>query len=242
MGAFEYQAPGIHFNPNGGTGVMMEQPITGASIAALSSCTLTRTGYTFAGWSTSPKGEIAYADGAPINGLPTDSGAIFVLYAQWTASKYAVRFDANDGGGTMVDQTFVYDTSQTLAANKFTRTGYAFAGWATSKDDEVAYADGAGVANLVSSGAVTLYARWTRLGAKAYAISFNAKGGTKAMEPQICVVGRIYKLPKCGFAKPEGKTRFAGWSGADGRRYDDEMLVFDLAKPGETVTMTAIWE
>jgi len=26
------------------------------------------------------------------------------------------------------------------------------------------------------------------------------------------------------------------------QRYDDGMLVFNLAQPGETVTMTAIWE
>ena len=61
------------------------------------------------------------------------------------------------------------------------------------------------------------------------------------MAPQICEPGHVYKLPKCGFVKPAGK-HFAGWACSNGRRYDDGMLVFDLAKPGETVTMTAIWE
>ena len=56
-----------------------------------------------------------------------------------------------------------------------------------------------------------------------------------------CERNRVYNLPKDVFAAPPGK-RFAGWACSNGRRYDDGMLVFDLAKPGETVTMTAIWE
>ena len=43
------------------------------------------------------------------------------------------------------------------------------------------------------------------------------------------------------FSAPSGK-RFAGWACSNGKRYDDGMLVFNLAQPGETVTMTAIWE
>jgi len=35
---------------------------------------------------------------------------------------------------------------------------------------------------------------------------------------------------------------FAGWKCSNGRRYDDGVLVYNLANPGETVTMTAIWE
>lgn len=58
----------------------------------------------------------------------------------------------------------------------------------------------------------------------------------------MCEAGHVYKLPKCGFVRPEGKTRFVGWAGPNGRRYDDEMLVFNLAQSGGTVTMTAIWE
>lgn len=58
----------------------------------------------------------------------------------------------------------------------------------------------------------------------------------------MCESGRVYRLPKCGLVKPDGKTRFIGWAGSNGKRYDDEMLIFNLAQPGETVRMTAIWE
>lgn len=42
----------------------------------------------------------------------------------------------------------------------------------------------------------------------------------------MCEAGHVYKLPKCGFVRPEGKTRFVGWAGPNGRRYDDEMASF----------------
>lgn len=70
-------------------------------------------------------------------------------------------------------------------------------------------------------------------------MTFDANGGTgTSMSPVQMASGRVYKLPKCTFTPPEGKTHFAGWACSNGRRYDDEMLVFNLGD----VTMTAIWE
>ena len=74
-----------------------------------------------------------------------------------------------------------------------------------------------------------------------YLVRFNANGGSGAMPVKACVRDAVYCLPTNSFSAPAGK-RFAGWACSNGRRYDDGMLVFDLAKPGETVTMTAIWE
>ena len=74
-----------------------------------------------------------------------------------------------------------------------------------------------------------------------YRVEFTANGGIGTMSQEIFETGRVYNLPRCTFTPPNGK-RFAGWAGSNGKRYDDGMLVFDLAQPGETVTMTAIWE
>lgn len=76
----------------------------------------------------------------------------------------------------------------------------------------------------------------------AYTIRFAAGGGAGAMAVQHCAHGRVYALAKCAFKAPDGKT-FAGWrSSKNGKLYADGILVFDLAEPGETVTMTAIWK
>ena len=70
---------------------------------------------------------------------------------------WTVTFNANGGVGDMVAQIFANGMAQMLNANTFTRFGYDFAGWATSADGEVVYADGQRIA--VTSGQ-TLYAQW----------------------------------------------------------------------------------
>lgn len=74
-----------------------------------------------------------------------------------------------------------------------------------------------------------------------YVIRFDGGGDADGeMADQVCAVGKVYNLCRCAFTKSGAK--FVGWAGSNGRRYDDGVLVFDLAKFGKTVTMTAIWE
>ena len=63
--------------------------------------------------------------------------------------------------GTMSNQHFVYDTSQNLASNTYTREGCTFTGWQDDKGN--LYTDGQSIQNLTSenNGQVNLYARWT---------------------------------------------------------------------------------
>lgn len=67
-----------------------------------------------------------------------------------------VTFNANGGSGSMANQTASSATN--LTANTFTRSGYTFAGWATSATGTVAYADGA---SYTFTSSTTLYAVWT---------------------------------------------------------------------------------
>lgn len=119
--------------------------------------TPTRAGYTFGGWWTG-------ANGTGTNyGTTYTANAAITLYAKWTPITYTVQFDANGGTGTMNDESFTYDTAKALTSNGFSKTGYAFAGWATSESGDVAYSNGQSVKNLtsVSGGTVQLYAVWT---------------------------------------------------------------------------------
>ena len=80
--------------------------------------------------------------------------------------------------------------------------------------------------------------------ASIYRIAFypGAEGAEGSMPEQVVVVGTVAKLNRCAFVHPSGK-RFAGWRRVDtNRRYDDGIMVFNLAAPGEVVTLTAIWE
>ncbi|MBE7003331.1 MAG: hypothetical protein E7425_03475 [Ruminococcaceae bacterium] len=113
----------------------------------------TRTGYAFAGWTpevdeTMPAEDTTYT-------------------AQWTANSYTVHFDANEGSGSMKDQSFTYGTAQDLTANAFTRADYKFTGWNTKANGSgETYTDGQSVSNLTDTAdaTVTLYAQWAKIG------------------------------------------------------------------------------
>ena len=153
----------VIFNANGGEGTMETQPFTYGVEQALAKNLFTRTGYTFAGWATTNNGAAAYTDEQIVSDLTAAAGGTVTLYAVWTANTYSVTFDANGGEGTMNKQSFTYGVEQALKTNDFTRTGYTFAGWATTNNGEVAYTDGQTVSDLTAEagGTVTLYAVWT---------------------------------------------------------------------------------
>ena len=91
---------------------------------------------------------------------------------------YTVTFNANGGTGTMAPETEGAATA--LAANAFTRSGYAFLDWNTAANGSgTAYTNGE-VYPFTAS--VTLYAQWTPN--PSYTVTFNANGGTGTMAPE----------------------------------------------------------
>ena len=239
----------VDFNPGqGGTGTMSDQPMTYDEETALYANLFARTGYTFLGW-TDDEGEleeVLYYDGVVVSNLTDEVDGEYDLYAVWAANEYTVRFNANGGTGEMADQLFLYDAAQLLAANKFIRTGFAFAGWAKTAGGAVAYAGGAAVNNLTAEpdGVVTLYAQWT---ANAYSVKFDANGGNGTMADQAFVYDeeqalRANEFTRTGYA-------FAGWYVSAPRSEDAAGTVGDgatvknlTATANATVTLYAHWE
>lgn len=132
----------------------------------------TKTGYTFLGW-TGSNGDTPQKT-VTIN---KDSTGDRSYIANWKANTYSVVFNSNGGSGTMPNQVHTYGSSLALSQNKFTKTGYNFAGWNTKPDGSgTNYSDGQSVTNLSStqSANVTLYAKWS---VSNYSISYNLNGG-----------------------------------------------------------------
>lgn len=73
----------VHFDANGGSGTMHDQPMTYDREAALSENRFTRGAYTFGGWSRSANGSIDFADKAPVRNLVSDNGGSITLFALW---------------------------------------------------------------------------------------------------------------------------------------------------------------
>jgi uncharacterized repeat protein (TIGR02543 family) len=74
----------VRYNANTGTGTMADQTHTYGTSLALRPNTFTKTGYLFAGWSTTPAGPAMYQNGQSVRDLTTVNGATVTLYAVWT--------------------------------------------------------------------------------------------------------------------------------------------------------------
>jgi uncharacterized repeat protein (TIGR02543 family) len=197
----------VSYNGNGGSGTTASSSHTYGTAKALTSNGFTRTGYTFLGWSTSSSATSAtYTNGQSVSNLSSTNGATVTLYAVWQGIPYNVAYNANGGSGTTANTSHVYGTGSALRANAFTRTGYTFAGWATSAGGAVAYSNSANVSTLTStSGAtVTLYAVWT---INAYTVTYNANGGSVSPSSAAVNYNSATTLPtptRTGYA-------FKGW-------------------------------
>lgn len=140
--------------------------------------TAVRTGYTFVNWFTDWERQtpVTYTSGTYT--MTTDG----TLYTEWTKNTYIVLFEGNGStGGSMDGQAFLYDDSQRLSANQFTKehnVTYAaqggevtpenaassceFFGWAASESGDKVYDNQGWARNLTAenNGNVTLYALW----------------------------------------------------------------------------------
>lgn len=153
----------ITFNANGGTGG------TGPTVmqvgTALTAPTVTRTGYTFAGWSPS----------VPSTVPETDT----TYTAQWTANTYTINYLGNGStSGSTASSTHTYNTAKNLTANGYSRVGHTFLGWSTSSSATTAtYTNSQSVINLTATpnGIITFHAVWQ---INSYTMTFDANGGT----------------------------------------------------------------
>ncbi|MEI7624448.1 MAG: InlB B-repeat-containing protein, partial [Actinomycetes bacterium] len=117
--------------------------------------------------------------------VSTTGGTEFVSFPlNYASAPSVVTFNANGGSGTMSDQTFTV-AGVALTANAFTRTGYTFAGWATTASGPVAYSNSA---TYSAAGNVTLFAVWTAVN---YTVTFNANSGSGTMSDQTFTVAGV---------------------------------------------------
>ena len=148
----------------------------------ISSTKPSRNGYIFNGWNTQKDGKgTAYASGAEYK--HDQNGNTVTLYAQWTAWKHTVHYNANGGDQNSVptDQTKTFDQAMILSDKKPTRHGYNFVRWNTK-------ADGTGTSYEVkgnynhdqNGGTVTLYAIWTPW---VHTVHYDANGGDQNSVP-----------------------------------------------------------
>ena len=109
----------------------------------------TKTGYTFSWWIN------------PYTQMPDNN---ITITPTWKANTYEIAYNSNGWEWTMPTEQAVYNISQTLTGNTFTREGYTFSWWNMSSVGQgTGYEDEADVINLAATSwaKVILYAQWS---------------------------------------------------------------------------------
>ena len=135
-----------------------------------------RRGYDFMGWELTTADANDNTRAAPWKGdwayvsTPTKKGSLLTTYARWKLKPgcYQIRFNKNDGTGRWRTLGFEYGKStklSTISGLGWTRPGYTFKGWASSKANadagKVWKLDGAWIKDGTAEGkTLSIYAIW----------------------------------------------------------------------------------
>ena len=198
--SYSYDTNGGGTAPAGGTKTY------GQSLVLEASTGLSKTGYTFAGWSD---GSTTHLAGATIT---LSASKVFV--AQWSAQSYSITYEGNGStSGSVTAGSYVAGgVPYAIATNGFTKSGYNFAGWHTTSagnggTDYVAGAGYSTAANLV------LYAKWTPA---SYTITYNGNGSTGGTVPTAgtLTTGTTFNADSNSGSLVKTGYTFAGWNTA----------------------------
>ena len=198
-----------------------------------------KTGYTLTGYSEKENGSKNYEVTNTVSGEFIDTNyPSKTLYVVFTANTYKVVFNNNGGTGTKTELTCTYNKDCKLSTEGFTKEGYTISGWSKTSEGEIEYTADATVRNLVESGSITLYAKWS---ANTYTITYNANGGTGSMNKTTCVYDTNCTIAGNSFKKEN--YDFVNWAkdSVTGETYNAGATVKNLATSGN-VDMYAIWE
>ncbi len=189
----------------------------------------TKKGYTFEGW---------FKGGEELTAETTITANV-TYTAKWTPISYTIKFDKNaaDAVGSMNDISATYDEEVQLPLCAFTRDGYDFNGWGTSRGS---IKDGAAVKNLTDKADATynLYATWKGKEVKV-TLNFNYEGA-EPIERTGSVGSTKY------YAKIDDPVRtgyiFDGWyDAAEGGNEITNQYKFTAKDAEKGVTLYAHW-
>jgi len=146
-------------NASDATGTMEEQKDLLGNEITLSANQFTRPGYLFAGWSTSPTGDVvAYADTAKFM-LTQKTTTLYAVWEydpnQWATISY--NKNADKATGTMDSVTVLKNVAMTLSPNRFALDEHLYLGWSTKSSGAAEYSN---QATITPTGDMTLYAVW----------------------------------------------------------------------------------
>ena len=171
----------VTFVKNDGTGEQTEKTVT-YNAAWPAAPTVTRTGWTFAGWHTAAEADSPFTFPATYT---TDGDT--VLYAHWTKNSSTVVFDPAEGTITLDGSTYTHaspytstkEYGETVSAPTPERTGYTFSGWTRSSGSNGTLEGGVYTFGSADGVTDTFVPEWA---AKTYTVKYMKNDGTSAYE------------------------------------------------------------
>jgi uncharacterized repeat protein (TIGR02543 family) len=214
----------------GGTGTVPTQASesSGATFTVASGSSLSRSGYTFAGWND---GTTTYQSGATY----TMGSSAVTLTALWTpvtnSATYAVTYVLGGGTGTVPPPRSEANgaTFTVASGSSLSRSGYTFAGW---NNGTTTYQSGA--TYTVGSSAVTLTALWTPV---TNSVTYAVGGGTGTVPTQASESSGATFTVASGSSLSRSGDTFAGWN--DGTTTYHPGATYTVGS--SAVTLTAQW-
>ena len=203
-----------------------------------------KTGYTFNGWKVN--------GGAAVKNLTlgaTDYTNVISLQATWTANKYTVTFDKQNGTGGSTSAAATFNSAMP-AITVPARTGYTFGGYYTAKNGggtQYYTSSGASARNWNITANTTLYAKWT---ANTYTIIYNSnKPSGASSEITGLTASSTHTYDVAGSLTANGYSlvgrTFKGWAtSANGSvLYGDEDTVKNLTSSANgKYNLYAVWQ
>jgi uncharacterized repeat protein (TIGR02543 family) len=203
----------LSFDAQGGTVNPALQSVTyDAAVGDLP--TPARVGYTFEGWYTSANGGGTRYEKDSLYSIAANTP----LYANWTANKYTLTFDAQGGTVSPALQSVTYDAAVGDLPTPV-RDGYTFEGWYTSASGGGTRYEKDSIYSVAAN--MPLYANWI---ANKYTLSFDAQGGT--VNPALQSVTYDAAVGDLPTPARDGYT-FEGWytsANGGGTRYEKDSL------------------
>ena len=199
----------ITYNLNGGSGKFPAHYKTHGGSTTLHAHVPTKTGYTFAGWGTSPSSEQpTYKEGQAVGG-----NSNIVLYAIWRGEECILTFDAR--GGTVNAHELVHHYGQRVK-QLFTptREGYRFIEWRVNSEDGEPL-----TRHYIMRGSITAVAIWEALEHTVTIVSTKVFEDTHirtyvvAHGDSLMLIEPVMHIPPFS---PEEKYTFKGWNSSDG--------------------------
>lgn len=203
---------------------------------------LTKTGFTFAGWNT-------HFDGTGVSFLPgailTIGSSDITLYAQWAPiAEYRVYYDGNgfDGGSPPVDPIghFEAETVTVHGIGTMSRTGYTFDTWNDQRSGDGQNYLPDSIFTMPASD-ITLYAQW--VATPTYSVTYHgneADGGTAPEDPNAYSNGDFAVVASPGTLSRTGYS-FYRWNTDPSDQGAPYVPGTGIAIVGDDVVLYAIW-